>query len=139
VTRQAKPGDSGALVKILNQLSGVRLTENRAAANLAALRKARGGLQVAEFGALVGCIAWIVVPTLQRGPVGRITVLVVDERHRRQGLGTRLLAEAEVFLAKKGCQLVELMAASDNKSSHAFLRSTGFEQENYRFARKITS
>ena len=138
MTRQAKPGDSGALAKLLNQLSGVRLTEDRAAANLAALRKARGGLQVAEFGALVGCIGWIVVPTLQRGPVGRITVLLVDERHRRQGLGTRLLAEAEAILAKKGCQFVEVMSDGDITNSHAFFRSTGFEQASYRFTRKIT-
>jgi ribosomal protein S18 acetylase RimI-like enzyme len=64
-------------------------------------------------------------------------VLVVDEDHRRQGIGTRLLAEAEAALAKKGCALVEAMSDIEIKNAHNFFRTLKFDQTSYRFARKI--
>jgi GNAT superfamily N-acetyltransferase len=136
--RPAKPGDAGALAKLLGQLSGVSLSKDDVARDIAALRKTGAGAQVAELGLLVvGCVGWCVVPMLQRGPIGRITVLIVDEDHRRQGIGTRLLARAEAALAKKGCALVEAMSDIEIRNAHNFFRTLTFDQTSYRFARKI--
>jgi len=137
VLRSAKPADAGAIAKLLGQLSGTAVSKDTVARNFAALRKAGGGVKVAELGPMVGCIGWSVVPTLQRGPVGRITVLIVDEDYRRQGIGTQLLAEAEAALAKKGCALIEAMSDIEIKNSHNFFRAAKFDQTSYRFARKI--
>jgi ribosomal protein S18 acetylase RimI-like enzyme len=137
VLRSAKPADAGAIAKLLGQLSGIAVSEDTVARDFAALRRAGGGVQIAELGPMVGCIGWSVVPTLQRGPVGRITVLVVDEDYRRQGIGTQLLAEAEAALAKKGCALIEAMSDIEIKNSHNFFRAAKFDQTSYRFARKI--
>lgn len=137
VLRLAKPGDAAGLAKLLALLSGPSPSENDVARDIAALRKAGAGIHVAEFGRLVGCVGWAVVATPHRGPVGRITLLVVDEAHRRQGIGTRLLAQAEVALAKKGCALVEVMSDIEIKNSHNFFRTLNFDQTSYRFARKI--
>jgi GNAT superfamily N-acetyltransferase len=135
--RAAKPADAGSLATLLGQLGGIAVSKDDVSRDLAALRKAGAGVHIAELGRLIGCIGWAVVPTLQRGPVGRITVLVVDEGHRRQGIGTQLLAEAESALAKKGCAMVEAMSDIEIKNSHNFFRTLKFEQTSYRFARKI--
>ncbi|MBV1690340.1 GNAT family N-acetyltransferase [Novosphingobium sp. G106] len=137
VLRAAKPTDAGPLAKLLGQLSGPSASKDEVARHLAALRKSGSGIHVAESGTLVGCIGWAVVSTLQRGPVGRITVLVIDEAHRRQGIGTLLLAEAEAALAKKGCAIVEAMSDIQIKNSHNFFRTLKFDQISYRFARAI--
>jgi N-acetylglutamate synthase-like GNAT family acetyltransferase len=107
------------------------------ASNLAPFRKAGAGVHLAELGQVVGCIAWSVIPTLQRGQVGRITVLVIEEGHRRRGIGAQLLAVAEAALAKVGCALVEVMSDIDIKNSHNFFRTLRFDQTSYRFTRKI--
>jgi N-acetylglutamate synthase-like GNAT family acetyltransferase len=137
VLRAAKPADAEGLAKLISQLGGIAVSKDDVTRNLAALRKAGAGIHLAALGDLVGCVAWAVVPTLQRGPVGRLTVLVVDQDHRRRGIGTRLLAEAEAALAKQGCTLVEAMSDIEIKNSHNFFRSVKFDQTSYRFARKL--
>lgn len=133
--RAAKPSDAEPLASLLGQLSGVTLSEVDAARYLAALRKVGAGLHVAELGAIVGCIGWSIVPTPHRGPIGRITVLVVEARHRRRGVGSKLLAEAADQLAKKGCTLIEAMSDIELKNAHGFFRTAGFAQKSYRFVR----
>lgn len=137
VLRAAKPADADSLAKLLSDLSGVTMTAEDLASNLAPFRKAGAGVHLAELGRVVGCIAWSVIPTIQRGPVGRITVIVVEEGHRRRGIGTQLLAAAEAALARAGCALVEVMSDIDIKNSHNFFRTLQFSQTSYRFTRKI--
>ncbi len=137
ILRPAKLADAGSLAALLGQLGGIAVSKVDVSRDLAALRKAGAGVHIAERGQLIGCIGWAVVPTLQRGPVGRITVFVVDEDHRRQGIGTQLLAEAQSALAKKGCALIEAISDIEIKNSHNFFRTLKFEQTSYRFARNI--
>jgi N-acetylglutamate synthase-like GNAT family acetyltransferase len=137
ILRAAKPGDAGSLAKLLSDLSGIVVSAEDVASNLAPFRKAGAGVHLAELGQVVGCIAWSVIPTLQRGQVGRITVLVIEEGHRRRGIGAQLLAVAEAALAKVGCALVEVMSDIDIKNSHNFFRTLRFDQTSYRFTRKI--
>lgn len=139
VLRAATPADAGAIVKLLGQLGGIDARNDYVAGDIAALRKKGAGVHVAaELASVVGCIGWAVVPTLQHAPVGRITVVVVDEDHRRRGIGAQLLAEAEAALAKKGCTLIEAMSDIEMRNSHNFFRSLKFDQVSYGFSRKIT-
>ncbi|WP_324740894.1 GNAT family N-acetyltransferase [Tsuneonella sp. CC-YZS046] len=137
--RQAKPGDADALSALLGGLSDGSVNAEDIAGNLAAIRKAKGGMVVAEKGAIIGCCAWAVVPTVQRGETGRITLLLVDKAHRRRGIGSSLLAAAEAALKKAGCREVEVMSHIAIANSHNFFRSLKFEQASYRFVRAIGS
>jgi GNAT superfamily N-acetyltransferase len=135
--RAAKPADAAGLARLLGKLGGVSIGEMLVDRHLAAIRKSGGGTHLAEIGPLVGCISWTLVQTLQHGAVGRISLLFVDEGHRRRGIGNKLLAVAEAALAKKGCTILEVMSDIDIRNSHNFFRSGDFEQTSYRFARPV--
>ncbi|MEJ5976681.1 GNAT family N-acetyltransferase [Novosphingobium sp. PS1R-30] len=135
--RPAKPSDAPAVAGLLSQLSRAGPDAKAVARNLANLRKAGGDMHLAEFGIIAGCIAWSVIATPHRGNIGRITVLVVDEAHRRRGFGAKLLGLAEAALGKKGCTAVEAMSDIDIRNSHNFFRAANFDQTSYRFARAI--
>lgn len=135
--RPARPADAAALAVMLSQLNGISIDAATARRNLHALRKAGGGVLLAELDVTVGCCAWAIVPTVHRGPVGRVSALFVDEGHRRTGIATRLLAEAVGVFAKKGCTLIEVMSDIEIKNAHNFFRTLKFDQTSYRFARKI--
>lgn len=135
--RAAAPADADALAALLSQLSGVSLGSAEVADNLAAARKAKAGMVVAELGDIIGCCGWAVVATVHRGPIGRLTVLLVDKGHRRKGIGTAMLVDAETALAKAGCRQVEAMSDITINNSHNFFRSLKFEQASYRFVRDI--
>ncbi|MCW1432211.1 GNAT family N-acetyltransferase [Novosphingobium sp. JCM 18896] len=135
--RPAKPSDAAQVARLLSQLSGTAPDAKTVARNLANLRKAGGDMHLAEFGIVAGCIGWSVIVTPHRGNIGRITLLVVDEAHRRRGFGAKLLGLAEATLAKRGCILLEAMSDIDIRNSHNFFRAQNFDQTSYRFARAI--
>jgi N-acetylglutamate synthase-like GNAT family acetyltransferase len=135
--RAATTDDADALAALLGQLSGFSLKGAEVANNLASACKAKAGMVVAELGEIVGCCGWAVVPTIHRGAIGRLTALVVDNAHRRRGIGTAMLGAAETALAKAGCHQVEAMSDITINNSHNFFRSLAFEQTSYRFVRTI--
>lgn len=135
--RAASASDADALSTLLSRLAGVSVDRKDVADNLAMVRKAKAGMVVAELDELVGCCSWAVVPTVHRGAIGRLTVLVVDKDHRRRGIGTEMLAAAEKALAKAGYRQVEAMSDITINNSHNFFRSLHFEQTSYRFVRSI--
>ncbi len=137
VVRTARAADAIALVPVFSQLAGVEIDELAIARNLEAARKAKSGMVVASLGKLVGCCGWAVIPTVQHGPVGRLTVLLVDEKHRRRGIATALVEAATASLRQAGCRQVEAMSDIDIKNAHNFFRTLKFDQTSYRFARKI--
>ncbi|MGB3847589.1 MAG: GNAT family N-acetyltransferase [Sphingopyxis sp.] len=132
--RRATAKDRKALGRLLTELADPprRISLD---ANLDAIDKANAGLLVAEAGGLVGCCAWAIVPTLQHGLVGRVTLLLVDGDHRRRGIGTALLTAAETALAKAGCGTIEVMSDIMINNAHNFLRTLKYEQKSYRFVR----
>lgn len=137
VVRPAKADDAAPVAKLMNQLAGPKADQARVAANMELLRKSRGQLLVAERDAVIGCCAWAVVPTIQRGPIGRITLLLIDKPERRSGVGTALLSAAEGAIAKAGCREIEAMSDIMVNNAHNFFRSVKFEQKSYRFVRAI--
>ncbi|SEN18168.1 L-amino acid N-acyltransferase YncA [Sphingomonas gellani] len=90
----------------------------------------------AEDGTVLGCLAWHVLPTLQHGPVARLTLLVVHPQHRRKGIGRLLLSRWATDAASRGVTMLE--AASDIAlgNAHGFFRRLGFTQASYRFTRE---
>jgi N-acetylglutamate synthase-like GNAT family acetyltransferase len=136
--RAAKPADAAALAKLLAQLAHVEIDELGIARNLEAVRKAKGGMVVAELGGLVGCCTWALIPTIQHGLIGRVTMILVDEDHRRRGIAKALFETVLASLSTAGCTRVEAMSAIEIRNAHGFFRALKFEQTSYRFARVIT-
>lgn len=137
VIRAAKTSDAETIVPLMRQLSGVRLDELGVARNLKAAMKADAGMVIAECGEVVGCCHWAVIPTIQNGLVGRLTLLLVAQAHRRKGIATALVDEAVTSLRKAGCTRLEAMSDIEVKNAHNFFRTLKFEQTSYRFARSI--
>jgi len=134
IFRTAKPSDAGEIARFLSRL-GIEVLGGAGA--IAGFRGTKGSVRIARRGPVVGCIAWCLVATLQRGTIGRISLLLVDERHRRHGIGRKLLEDAAEALADRGCKFVEVLSDIEIRNSHGFLRSCGFEQTSYRFLRSI--
>jgi ribosomal protein S18 acetylase RimI-like enzyme len=133
--RDATVADSGAIKRLIDQL-GYPVTiadiEDR-------LRLMEAAVLVAESeGEVIGCLSTSVMHVLHRpAPVGRISMMVVDEAHRGRGIGAQMVGEAERLLAEKGCRLVEVTSNNRRSDAHRFWESNGYEKTSSRFAKDV--
>lgn len=90
---------------------------------------------VAELeGGVVGCVSCHITSLFhQQGYSGRITSLVIDQNHQRQGIGTALVIEAERFFKANECIKAEVTSANHRSAAHAFYNSCGFKEDEPRF------
>jgi len=136
--RPARSSDADAIAALLMAeprpaaIDGVTL-----AANLAALKTAKGGVLVADRAGVIGCVAWSVVPLLDQAATGRIGLVLVAERDRREGIGRLLMDAAMAAVADAGCAAVELFSDISIRNANGFFRALGFEQASYRFAKRL--
>jgi ribosomal protein S18 acetylase RimI-like enzyme len=135
--REARPKDAEAITALIVAL-GYEVKAAEVKRRLAALNKAGAPALVAERGGIAGVLTFWVTQVLHRPrPVGRITMMVVAEGLRGQGVGTALVAEAEKRLATKGCGLVEVTSNAKRLRAHAFYERLGYERTSYRFAKVV--
>ncbi len=86
----------------------------------------------------MGCVSTSTMHVLHRpAPVGRISMMVVDEALRGQGIGARLVNAVEQALAESGCYMVEVSSNLRRTAAHAFYERLGYERTSYRFAREL--
>ena len=64
------------------------------------------------------------------GHRGRINYLAVDPSLRRQGIGRRLMEQAEEILRKAGCPKINLQVRSENKQAADFYADLGYLRDN---------
>lgn len=109
------------------------------AERLAALRQGQATALVAlQWGPPSGLLVMHWYPTLEAAsPVAQITMLLVGEESRRQGIGRLLLKSAAQAARVAGCSQMEIVTASDAPSLHAFCRATGFAEAGPRFVRSL--
>lgn len=137
VVREARPRDAAAITALIGTL-GYDVAAADIRRRLVKLRKKDEPALVAERGGLVGCVSWHVTPVLHRPrPVGRITLMVVAEGARGQGIGAALVKAAEGRLRKEGCGLLEVTSNMKRMRAHDFYKGLGFERTSYRFVRPI--
>ena len=91
---------------------------------------------VAELdGRVVGCLATSIMHVLHRpGPVGRISMMVVEEGLRSQGIGAELVRAAEAWLKQQGCGMIEVTSNVKRTDAHRFYERLGYERTSWRFA-----
>ncbi|MBT2135521.1 GNAT family N-acetyltransferase [Croceibacterium sp. LX-88] len=94
---------------------------------------------VAELeGEVAGCLTTSVMRVLHRpAPVGRISMMVVDEALRSRGLGALLVRAAEEALAAQGCYMVEVTSHVRRTEAHRFYERLGYEKTSVRLAREL--
>ena len=136
--RAAGPADSGALARLIGQL-GFSASPDEVEERLATLGDA--DVLVAERdGEIAGCLTTSTMQVLHRPtPVGRVSMLVVDEAARGRGVGTALLRAAEQALAARGCALVEVTSNFHLTKAHAFYERCGFARTSVRFVRELAA
>ena len=131
VIRKAAKADAAAIAALIGG------DTEQVAARLASLLRAKDPVLVAVRGGIVGCAAGHVVLRLEGPPVGRVTLLVVADEVRMQGIGAALIGAAERVLAGQGCGEIEVMSAIDISNAHGFFRHVGYERTSYRFHKAI--
>lgn len=133
--RQASTGDSAALSRLIGQL-GYAADEAEVAERLAEMQVEGRPVLIAELrGRIVGCLSTSVMRVLHRPkPVGRISMMVVDEAFRGLGIGRALVRAAERALAERGCGLVEVTSNVARDEAHAFYEKLGYQRTSLRFA-----
>ncbi len=137
VIRDARPADAPAIAALIVAL-GYDVSATEVRTRLAALRKGGQAALVADRGGLLGVLTTSVMTVLHRPhSVGRISMLVVAEAARGEGLGRALVAAAEKRLAAAGCGLIEVTSNAKRLRAHAFYEKLGYERTSYRFAKPL--
>jgi ribosomal protein S18 acetylase RimI-like enzyme len=136
--REATPADMEAIAALVSAL-GYETGPDDVRHRMKALAEAGLPVLVAEKGGVIGVLTASVTKVLHRPrPVGRISMLVVDERYRGGGIGAALVAEAEKKLEARGCGLIEVTSNLRRDRAHAFYERAGYERSSYRFVKALS-
>ena len=66
-------------------------------------------------------------------PIGRISALIVDSRHREEGIGRALVDYAERMFRDEGCGSLEVTSNMRRTDAHAFYQHLGYDLTSARF------
>jgi len=87
---------------------------------------------------VIGMCGLSAMVTVHRpAPVGRVSVMIVDEAYRGRGIGALLLAEAEKRLGARGCKILEVTSNMRRERAHHFYEDLGYERTSYRFMKRL--
>ena len=87
---------------------------------------------------IVGMCGLSAMTTVHRdAPVGRVSVMIVEEAYRGRKIGALLLAEAERILAERGCKILEVTSNMKRDRAHHFYEDFGYERTSYRFMKRL--
>lgn len=70
-------------------------------------------------------------------PAAKLSAIVVDQEHRRRGIGQALVAAVEAEARARGCCLIFLTSAERRGAARAFYGRIGFEETGRRFAKSL--
>lgn len=82
---------------------------------------------VAEVGdEVVGWIHVHVTRLVESAPFAELGGFIVDQEHRGQGVGRRLMAAAEEWIRAQGIPKLRVRTRSDRDDAHAFYEAQGY-------------
>jgi len=140
--RRARRDDLDGLLGLLSQLQGQPIRRTEALARTYAQMLAQPGraiLLAERAGRPAGTLGLLIVPSLTHGarPWATIENVIVDEAHRRHGVG-RALIEAALGLAREAdCCKAQLVSHVRRTEAHALYEGTGFEVPVRGFRRQL--
>jgi GNAT superfamily N-acetyltransferase len=137
--REATTEDAAPVSRLLAQL-GYPAPPGAVAGRIAAhTRSDADVLLVADVdGEAVGLAVLHVSLALEYdGDAGKLSAIVVDEPHRRRGVGEALVGAIEAEARARGCVLLFLTTAEHRPAAHAFYRRLGFDETGRRFAKPL--
>jgi predicted N-acetyltransferase YhbS len=136
--RAADRGDCAAIAGLIAQL-GYEATEVDVVERLVEMEAEQRLVLVAELdGAVIGCLSTSIMRVLHRpAPVGRISMMVVDQALRGRGIGATLVRSAEKALRERGCYMVEVTSHVRRADAHRFYERLGYERTSVRLAREL--
>jgi N-acetylglutamate synthase-like GNAT family acetyltransferase len=137
--RDARPDDAEALAALIGQL-GYPSSAEAVARRLAQLDASEAdSVVVAETdGEVVGLASLHTSLSVEYDePAAKLSAIVVDESHRRRGIGEALVAAMEAEARERGCCLLFLTTAARRADAHDFYRRLGFEETGLRFAKPL--
>jgi GNAT superfamily N-acetyltransferase len=127
VIRRARESDREDLARLSTQL-GYPMTPGEAGERLAPIAEHPDhALLVAEADGRVA--GWVQVSqsrVFETQLQAEVASLVVDEALRGEGIGRRLLAEAERWARERGCAALRVRSNVIRERAHAFYRREGF-------------
>jgi GNAT superfamily N-acetyltransferase len=138
LVRDARTEDAPALARLLTQL-GYPVDATTLARRLQRVRQSGDRVLVACVDEEPAGLAHLHVAAAieHDGPAGKLGALVVDERHRRRGVGRALVDAIEAAARSAGCAQLFLTTAERRADAHAFYESVGFEQTGRRYTKRF--
>nr|WP_254227174.1 GNAT family N-acetyltransferase [Burkholderia gladioli] len=95
-------------------------------------------LVVCENDIVIGCVSLHALPLFHMlGLLGRITSLIVDEKHRGRRVGQMLLQAADRWFLSVGCVKAEVTSGDARIDAHRFYEREGFMRDGQRLSKKI--
>ncbi len=82
-----------------------------------------------DSGKLTGWLHALVYKSLLSDLTGIIDALVTDEKHRGQGIGRALMADAEAWARSRGCARVSLLSNVIRSDTHGFYQHLGYRSD----------
>jgi N-acetylglutamate synthase-like GNAT family acetyltransferase len=135
--RDARVEDAEAVAQLIDAL-GFDVLPNNIASRIEEFGRRGEPVLIADLGSIIGVLTWHIMPVLHRATsVGRISMLVVSEKQRGKGVGSKLVVEAERRIAESGCSLIEVTSNDRLVDAHKFYQSHGFVRTSVRLAKML--
>ena len=129
--RRASRDDSAAVSPLLDQL-GYPVTPDELAGRFDRVEDALGDAAWVALDDVEAIVAFaaghLFLPFELRSPVAELTALVVDERHRRGGAGSALVAAFESWATAAGAVRFSVATAFRRQDAHVFYERLGYQQ-----------
>jgi len=127
--RRARQADAPRIAELSGQLGYPTTMREMARRLKVTLREKSGACFVAETkeNGVVGWVHVSLTPLLEVEKRAEVNGLVVEEKVRSRGAGSRLLQVAEVWARKKHCKGVSLRSNVLRERAHGFYLRHGYE------------
>ncbi len=137
--RDAQPGDSPALARLIDQLGYPTSAEAMARRIRRLGSSAADRVVVADIDGEAVALASVHISLSVEfdEPAAKLSAIVVDDLHRGRGIGEALVAEIEAEARRRGCCLIFLTTAEHRQDAHGFYRRIGYEETGRRFAKLL--
>jgi GNAT superfamily N-acetyltransferase len=128
--RTARLEDAPAIAVLATQLGYPTQTEQAEARLRDVLNRSDGAVLVAEGedGTAIGWVQVVGAWRVSNDPSAEIVAMVVDEKHRSQGIGAALVEAATGWAVRHGFRTIRVRSNTVRERTHAFYERLGFQR-----------